>query len=104
MDLNSPNTTPLWLGLTTLIFLVILSWLYQFRGLSKMWVAISLPVFFGIEMAILWKEHIILGFIYGALIGLVTVPVALSIKPKHQPLSEQGNSNSRSNERNTDAS
>jgi len=63
-----------------------------------MWVAISLPVFFGIEMAILWKEHIILGFIYGTLIGLVTVPVALSIKPKHQPLSEQGNNNSRSNE------
>ena len=95
MDLSSPIMTPIWLGLATTLFLVILSWLYQIRDLPKIWMAISLPLFFGIGTAITWKEHVILGFIYGALIGLVTVPIALSAKPqrgKRKPPSEQRSS------------
>lgn len=70
------------LGLATVIVLSILSWLYQFRGLPSIWIKLLLPLLMGIGMVIAWGDHIIIGFIYGAFIGLVSVPIMLAIKPK----------------------
>ncbi len=65
----------------------IVSWLYQFRGLSKMWVAILIPLTWGVLLAVSFAQSFgyndaVAGFVGGVIIGAVTLPIVLSAKQR----------------------